>query len=248
MKLLKSTIILLIIALTWHWMAEGNIIDKEFFPSPFFIIKKLFELIRTEAFLNDLRSSSLRLLSGTLISIPLSLLSAIFCFRSKIIDHILTPVIGFTYPLPKVAIIPLLMLVFGIGDGFKIAVISLGMFYLIFINVYTSLTKLKNSQLNDVAKVYQLAGKNYYLQFLLKGIALDFLVGLKMALGYALTLVVVSEFSMSKNGIGNFIWKAWDQFKVIDMYAGIFLLCLAGLVIYSALDFIIGRLTKYYSV
>lgn len=246
-NVVKSSLVVFSIGLIWHVLARTHFVDQEFFPSPFDVAVKLSQLIIHGELTTDILASAMRLLLGTLISVPVSLIIAVLCVHSKIIGNIFRPIIAFTYPLPKVAIIPLLMLIFGIGDSSKVAVISLGMFYLIFVNLYTSMMKLKSSTLNAVTKIYKIEKKDYLFQFLIKGSLLDFLVGLKLALGYGLTLVVVSEFSMSRNGVGNFIWKTWDQFKILDMYAGIFFLCLIGFFVYGLLDYLITRTTKYYT-
>lgn len=227
--------------LCWHLLSFYKIFDAEFFPSPFIVLNRLALLINEVDFLLNIKASLLRLLSGTLISIPLAFITSLICSHSKSIDRIFNPFIAFTFPLPKVAIMPLLMLIFGIGDSFKIAIISLGMFYLLFINLRSSMIFFKKSPLADVVKIYGISGKDYFYHVLLKGIFLNFLIGLQTALGYGLTLVVVSEFSMSKNGIGNFIWKSWDQFKIIDMYAGIYFLCILGFTQYTILDALIMR-------
>lgn len=248
MKAAKSILSLIVIMVVWHLLVQINVIDKEFFPSPFKIIQHLSTLIVSNKLLAEAAISGWRLFLGTLISVPLAVIASVLCSQFSLADGALKPIIGFTYPLPKVAIIPLLMLIFGIGDAFKVAVIALGMFYLMFIALSTSLLRFKESTLNNVVKVYQIKGFNYFYHILLKAIFLDFLVGVKLAAGYGLTLVVVSEFSMSRNGIGNFIWKSWDQFNVLDMYSGIFFLGLVGFFIYAALDYIISKAAKYYSV
>jgi ABC-type nitrate/sulfonate/bicarbonate transport system permease component len=247
-KFLKSFSSIIVLALIWHICSKFKIVDPEFFPSPFDIIKNLFHLIAFENFSNDIWASFSRVIISAVITIPVAILVSLACVQYKLVDIVLRPVIAFTYPLPKVAIIPLLMLIFGIGDKTKIAVISLGMFYLIFINLYSAMLKLKSSALNDVAIIYKIKKTDYLFQFLIKGSWLEFLIGLKLALGYALTLVVVSEFSMSKNGIGNFIWRSWDQFKVIDMYSGVFFLSFVGFSLYFILDILIAKSTKYYYI
>jgi ABC-type nitrate/sulfonate/bicarbonate transport system permease component len=245
----KSLSILSIISilLCWHALSSYKLIDAEFFPSPFVVLNRLAFLIKDADFLLNIKESFQRLLFGTLISVPLALLISLACSLSKSIDKILNPFIAFTFPLPKVAIMPLLMLMFGIGDSFKIAIISLGMFYLLFINLRSSMIFLINSPLADVAKIYDISGMDYFYHVLLKGVFLNFLIGLQTALGYGLTLVVVSEFSMSKNGIGNFIWKSWDQFKIIDMYAGIYFLCFLGFALYTIMDTLIMRQSQKYN-
>ncbi len=119
---------------------------------------------------------------------------------------------------------------------------TIGMFYLVYINVRNGTKRILSSPLMDIVHVYKIHGINYYYHFLFKGVLRDFLVGLKAAMGYGLLLVVVSEFSVSRNGIGHFIWQSWDQFRIADMYAGILILCLLGLFIFSLLDAIIDRL------
>lgn len=230
----------------WHTGVITGVVDQQFFPSPVHFSLKLIRLFFDPGFLSDCGHSAFRLLLATLISIPLAFTAAFACAHSVFFDRILNPLVAFTFPLPKVAILPLILLVLGIGDTSKIFIISLGMFYLLFINMRLGLIHLRNGELGDLVKIYPLPWKKYFFSVVLKGIKLEFLKGLKLAMGYGLTLVVVSEFTMSRNGIGNFIWKAWDQFKVIDMYAGVLLLCVAGFVTYLVIDNLIKKNKKYY--
>jgi ABC-type nitrate/sulfonate/bicarbonate transport system permease component len=241
MKKLSSFMGLGFIYILWTLLVYLKILDDQFFPSPFFILKRLFFLFQEAAFVYDCMRSSWRLLAGFLISFPCAILLAFLCSHFKIMDSFFNPIIAFTFPLPKVAIFPLLLLIFGIGDAAKIAIIATGMFYLMFISMRLGMLSLKQSVNGEIVKIYRIKGFNYYYHFLLKGILIDVLSGIKLGFGYGLTLVVVSEFSMSKDGIGNFIWKSWDQFKIIDMYAGIFLLCFAGFGIYLSLGWLISR-------
>lgn len=246
MKVVKTLLPFALIIVVWEFLILFSVIDRTFFPGPLETLGRLGQLLSEKDFIEEVLASFYRLSAGTLLSIILSVALCYGCFRIKIVNDLITPVIGFTFPLPKVAVMPLLMLIFGIGDGYKIAVIFLGMFFLLFINIQKSSLWLQKSSLSDVCQIYNIRGMAYFQNVFLKGLWLDFLVGLKAAMGYGLTLVVVSEFTASKNGIGNFIWKAWDQFRILDLYAAIYLLCFLGLVIYSGLDYFIKRHSVLY--
>lgn len=244
----KTYYILPFIILTtlWHLGVVFQFIDSQFFPSPLMFTLKLINLFANPDFVNDCFGSAYRLMVATLISIPLAFIAAFASSHCLKFDRVFNPLVAFTFPLPKVAILPLTLLILGIGDTSKIFIIALGMFYLLFINLRLGLLHLKGGPSGELVKIFKISKKDYFFEIILKGVRVDFFKGLKLALGYGLTLVVVSEFSMSKDGIGNFIWTAWEQFNITEMYAAVLLLSLVGFVIYLSLDHLIARFEKFY--
>ncbi len=182
--------------------------------------------------LSNTISSLYRLSIAALVAIPTAIALATITSTVKWFDELFEPIIAFTFPLPKVAIYPLLLLIFGIDQKSKIALIAIGIFYLVFINTRLGMKKLLASQINDIVLVYKLSRWNYFVNYLVKGSQLDILTGIKIALNYALTLVIVSEATVSNNGIGYFIWRSWDQFNILNVYSSVLLLCLIGYVSY----------------
>lgn len=209
-----------------------GLLDKSFFPNPILIFKNTFILLSTEDLLHQTFFSLGRLGIAFCISFPLAMILALFSAHIKTFDEFLNPLIALTFPLPKVALYPLLLLIFGIDSWSKIALISIGIFYLMFINFRIGFLRILSSNYNDIIKIYPLSLKNYYLDFLIRGTLQEILTGLKLALNYGLTLVVVSEISASNNGIGYFIWKSWDQFRIINVYSGVFVLSVIGFAFY----------------
>lgn len=240
-KIVMSCLSVFMLILIWEFVAFNDAIDVQFYPPPHLFVTKAWQLFTGDFFRQDFLASMLRFLLAALISVPLACFLGIWTGSSKWMDQAINPFMAFTYPLPKVAIFPLILLIFGLGDFSKVMLIAIGMFYLVYINVRSGTKQILGSPLMDIIHIYKVRGWNYYYHFLLKGIRRHFLVGLKASLGYGLLLVVVSEFSVSKNGVGHFIWQAWDQFRIVDMYAGIFLLCLLGFFLSYLLDFFIDR-------
>ena len=237
----KALISMLIIAFSWHFSSYFNIVDPFFFPSPFKIFKNTYLLVINDGLLIQVYHSMKRLFLAASVATPLGIGLAILMTHSKVMDDYINPLIAFSFPLPKVAIYPLLLLIAGIGDLSKVFLIGLGMFYLIFINTRMGLKRLMNGQAVEIVKIYKIRRVDYIYEFLLKGAQLEILTGLKLALNYGLTLVVVSEFSTSNNGIGYYIWRSWDQFKIINVYSGILILSVIGCGLYFGFNALIER-------
>ncbi|MBC7711769.1 MAG: ABC transporter permease subunit [Rhizobacter sp.] len=239
---MKKTIASMLFFLTcWQLLCHFIIIDPVFFPAPLSIIKNTFFLLIQDNLLVQVFYSMKRLGLASLVAIPAAIFLAIAVTHVKNLDNYINPVIAFTFPLPKVAIYPLLLLIFGIDDTSKIVLIGIGIFYLIFINLRIGIKRLLNSQSYDLVRIYKLTRFDYIWNFILKGTQQELITGLKLGLNYGLTLVVVSEFSTSNNGIGYFIWRSWDQFKIINVYSGILILSILGFVFYFIFNTLIER-------
>lgn len=240
-NILLSSLGLATLIIFWELAAYQGSIDIQFYPPPHLFVLKSWQLFTGDFFKIHFLSSMTRFFLAGILSIPLACLLGIWTGSSRLVDRLLNPFFALTYPLPKVALFPLILLVFGLGNTSKIILIAIGMFYLIYINVRNGTKRILSSQLMEIVRIYKISGWNFYYHFLLKGILRDFFVGLKTSIGYGLLLVVVSELSASRSGIGHFIWQSWDQFRVVDMYAGIFILCLLGLFFSYTIDLMIER-------
>ena len=237
-QLFRFTLVVLFWCLLWQITSTLVIKDETLFPSTTSILKNSFSL----SFVNlniipHLIASFERYLLALIIAAPAAILTAILIAGSSTFRWIFYPIINVTYPLPKVALFPFLLLIFGISDSAKIAMIFLGMYFLLFFSMYSGLTRTLNGQLGDIIKSYRISGLNYWYHFMFKGCLQYFYIGLQTALGYGLTLVVVSEISLTKSGLGYFIWSAWDSFRILDLYSGLFILAMIGYLINLLCDF-----------
>ncbi len=170
--------------------------------------------------------SLLRLMAACCIACPFALLVAFMTSSSEVVRAAISPFIEFSYPVPKAALFPLALVFFGIGDFAKVILIAVGIFFPLYFSIASGLQQLRSSAQFDVVKVYRIRGWPLFRDFYWRGLLPDALVGLRLALGYGFTLVVVSEMTASRDGIGNFIWRAWDNSNLLDVHAGVFLLCL----------------------
>lgn len=137
------------------------------------------------------------------------------------------PLIAATYPIPKSAILPLILLIFGLGEASKIAMVAIGMFYPICINAVTGVLEINKMYL-DVAKNFRASRAQIFRTVALPG-ALPFIMsGIKLGVGMGLILIAVAEMMGAKSGLGYMIWNAWEILSVEIMYVGLLVIATLG--------------------
>jgi len=179
------------------------------------------------------------------LAVPLAVFLGLELGLHPVAARLLNPLIAVTYPIPKLAVFPLLMVVFGIGESSKVAIIAIGIFFLVLLSTLQGCRRLFKEDYMDIVTVFRIPPGKRFFSIALRGSLPDILSGLKMGLGYGLVMVVASEFTFSEDGIGFFIWRAWDQFRVVDIYCGLTVLSLSGFLIFAAVDQGTKRLKWY---
>jgi NitT/TauT family transport system permease protein len=239
-RLIFSSPVLLI--LLWEALSRLNLINAVYFPAPSRVFLRLVNLlVSDQLFWIDIESSLIRLTIGTAIAIPLAIAIGVGAGLSRKADRFISPLVAITYPVPKLCILPLLMIFLGIGDASKIAIIAIGIFYLVLLSVIHGIKGLPNVYF-DIAFVYRIPFLKRIFFVVLNGILPDILQGCKVGIGYGLVMVVASEFIAAKNGVGFFMWNAWDQFRIIDLYVGLAIFSMAGLGIFACFEWALSRL------
>jgi ABC-type nitrate/sulfonate/bicarbonate transport system permease component len=235
------------VLLIWELSVRMSFINPVYFPAPTTIAQRfVYLLFKDHLFLSDLFFSLKRLALGAVIAIPSAIIFGLALSLNKKIARFMNPLVSLTYPIPKLSILPLLMIIFGIGDGSKIALIAIGIFYLILLSVSHGIKSLPQPYF-DIVFVYKIPLLKKLCTVILKGILPDILNGCKMGIGYGLVMVVASEFIAAKNGIGFFMWNAWDQFRIEDMYVGLAVFSLLGLGVFFFFDWLLSKIKWKYN-
>jgi NitT/TauT family transport system permease protein len=166
-------------------------------------------------------------LPGVLIGVSMGL--------SPLVRSAIEPMIQATYPIPKLAIMPLILLIFGLGETSKVFTIGIGVFYLVVMNSMTGVLHIEKIYL-DVAKNFGASRKDFYLTVALPGALPMIFTGLKLGMGMALILVVAAEMSAAKAGVGWMIWRAYDMFAIEQMFVALMVLSVLGYLFSILLD------------
>lgn len=227
----------LTLLLLWEFLAYTHTIDVRLLSSPSLILKSFIPLLLSGELLYNTAVSVQRVLWGFLAgSIP-GILLGISMGLSPFVRSAIEPMIAATYPIPKLALMPLILLIFGLGETSKIFTIAIGVFYLVVINTMAGVLNIDKIYL-DVAKNFGANRKDFYLTVAFPGALPMIFAGLKLGMGMALILIVAAELSAAKAGVGWMIWRAYDMFDIEQMFVALIMLSFLGYIFSLLLDLI----------
>lgn len=217
----------LALVVIWEVTVRVGLLDERFFPAPTSIGFTLVELAESgELWTNtgiSLRRMFLGLLVGALPALLLGLVMGLYRPVRIAID----PIIAATYPIPKSAILPLLLLIFGLGEGSKIAMVAIGVFFPVAINSTAGVLEIDRIY-HDVANNYGAGRWQKFRTIALPGAMPLILTGVRLGFGIGLILIVIAEMVGARSGLGYMIWNAWQVFQVEVMYVGLVIISMIG--------------------
>ena len=225
----------LLLLLVWEIAARTRLIDTRFFPAPTTILHTLAGLMDSGVLWANTWASLQRLFWGFLLGGLPALVLGIVMGLSRPLRAAIDPLIAATYPIPKSAIFPLILLIFGLGEASKIVMVAIGMFFPICINAVAGVLEINKIYL-DVGKNFQASRWQMFRTIALPG-ALPFIMsGIKLGVGMGLILIAIAEMIGAKSGLGFMIWNAWEILSVETMYVGLLMIAMIGFLFSLILD------------
>jgi NitT/TauT family transport system permease protein len=222
-----SPIVLLAV---WEAAARLHFIDTRFFPAPSSVIAVMIDLLRSGELVTNTLVSLRRLALGTLIGGVPALVLGIAMGLNRWVRAVFDPLVAATYPIPKSAILPLALLIFGLGEGSKIFMVAIGVFFPVVINSTTGVLEINRIYL-DVGRNYKANRWNTFWTIALPGALPVIMTGFKLGIGIGLILIAIAEMIGAKSGLGYMIWTAWETFSVEQMYVGLFMIAIIGFIL-----------------
>ncbi|MDE3111467.1 MAG: ABC transporter permease [Chloroflexota bacterium] len=227
-----SPILLLVL---WEALGRLGLVDVRFFPPPSAIAGTFAKLIASWELLDQTRISLGRVVIGFLIGAVPGVVLGLVMGMSRIVRAALNPMVGALYPIPKSAILPLLLLIFGIGEPSKYAIVASGVFFLVLLNTIAGVLSIEPVYL-DVGRNFGAGRLQAFWTIALPGALPLVFTGIRLAWGIALILIVVGEMFASQSGLGYFINNMYQTFQVEKMYAGLIVMSVIGYVSFLILD------------
>src|SRR5215831_2368621 len=221
--------------LVWELAARAGFIDTRFFPAPSAVLALLIEMLKSGELLTHTGKSLQRLAWGTVIGGVPALVLGIVMGLNRTIRALVDPIIAATYPIPKSSILPLALLIFGLGESSKIFMVAIGVFFPVAINATTGVLEINKIYL-DVGRNYKADRWNMFWTIALPGALPVIMTGFKLGIGIGLILIAIAEMIGAKSGLGFLIWSAWETFAVEQMYVGLFMIALIGFTLTVALN------------
>ncbi len=227
--------------IVWQIVAALRIWSRLFLPGPTDVIEAFGDLIQGGELIDDITVSAQEFLTGyilaAIVAIPLGLLIGWYPRVRSALD----PFITFFYATPRIVLLPLLIIWLGIGIESKVAVVFLGAFFAMVINTTAGVRSLDSSLLR-VARSFGANDLTIFKTIALPGSVPFILTGLRLGIGHALVGVVVGEYVAAQHGIGRMMAIAGNTFQSSKVFAGLFLIAAAGLI----LTYVLQRLEHHF--
>lgn len=225
----------LALLLLWDVSVRLGLVDARFFPAPSTVAKTLWGMMKSGELWMHTEASLIRLFWGFLVGGIPALGLGIAMGLSPALRAIVEPIIAATYPIPKSAIMPLILLIFGLGEASKVAMVAIGVFFPVAMNAVTGVLEINKIYL-DVGRNYQASRWQVFRTIALPGALPFIMTGVKLGVGLGLILIAISEMLGAKSGLGYLIWNAWEILDVNVMYVGLFMIALIGFLLTHLLN------------
>jgi sulfonate transport system permease protein len=225
-RLLPWVVPLLIVG-AWQVVVSMEIVPRRLFPGPAEVAAALGQLVESGHLWRHLWASLHRALLGLLIGGGLGLLFGIANGLTRTGERLFDTSLQMMRTVPHLALIPLAIIWFGIGESSKLFLISLGTFFPVYLNTFHGIRSV-DAKLIEAARIYGLRGPALIFGVLLPGALPSVLVGLRYALGVMWVTLIVAETIATQSGIGFLINEAREFMQTPVILAGILIYALLG--------------------
>lgn len=223
----------------WEALARAGLVPVLFLPSPLGVLAEAWDMLVSGEILVHLAASLRRLLLGFAVGGAAGVAVGIAVGFFSVAEAIGTPLIAATFPIPKIALLPLLILWLGLGEASKIAVIALGVFFPMAINTATGVRQA-DPLLVRAAVAFGARRWSVIRKVILPSALPMIFAGLRLAAGTALLLLVAAEMIAVESGIGFLVLHAGNLMATTKLMVGILVLSLLGVLSHWGL----GRLER----
>jgi len=213
----------------WQLCSMTGVIDSSFFPPPTRVLATVWALLVAGEMIPNLLISLERFLFGFLLGAVPGVVLGLLMGWIRAVRLILDPIITIVYPIPRIAILPLFLVIFGLGSPPIIAITALICFFPAVVTTYAGVRGL-DPNLPAMARNIGATRMQVMTKIALPAALPVMFAGLRLSLGLALTGEVAAEFVAASNGIGAEIWRSWQIYRIDAMYANIFAISAVGVV------------------
>ena len=228
------------------WLLATRAADSIFFPVPTEVLPAVWNdwLADSATWQDNIVPSIVRLLYGFVLAAVVSVALGLAIGRSQLIREFVEPTIHFLRAIPPPALLPVFLIIFGIGDLQKVMVIAFGVAPPILLNTIDGARSVEPLHL-DSAAALQIGRRGRITKVIFPAAAPKVFAGLRVSMSLAVILMVISELVAATDGIGFRIMRNSRNFAYVDMWAGLVVLAILGIVLNAGLTVLESRVLKW---
>lgn len=228
--------LLAVCGLLIFWELLSLAMDNPALPNPYSALTTFIRVFPSTLWVHFLVSTYrvfASLVLGTLIAFPLG----VYLGRENRLDRYFAPLLYLLYPIPKIALLPVIIVIFGLGDVSKIFTITLILFFQILV---TTRDAAKKVHPNSIVSIRSLGAnqRDVYWHVIIPACLPDIFTAVRIGLGTAIAVLFFMESFATFQGLGYYIFDAWSRIDYPEMFAGILGMSILGLLLFLLVDFL----------
>lgn len=242
----KQAVSVVAVVVVWQ-LATGvfEVVSSAVLPSPVEITIALGALLFDTRFLGHVGTTLWRTAVAAAIAVPAGIAVGVAMGWNDRVHRGVSPLLYALYPMPVVALLPLILVIFGSGDRALIFVAALGGFFLLVWNAAAAVENVDPVYFEVARDNGATSTTTLFREVLLPGSLSLLFTGFRVCLSTALLVVIATEFIAANSGLGFFLWQSWRSYLLADLYAAVLVIGLFGIAITYGLGVLYKRLVPW---
>ncbi len=239
-----SIYIITILLIYAVWYLLSLILGSNILPDPFLVFQRGFREIVKASFWVHVEASLLRMLAGLFFAFILAVPAGLVLGSNPNLDRLFAPLIYLGYPIPKIVLMPIVFVLFGIGDTGKIVLLTMIIFFQLLITTRDSARKISNEivySLNSLGATRF----DFYIHVVWPVSLPGIITSLRIGTGTAVAVLFFVESIATNKGLGFYIIDSWGRADYATMFVGIISLSIIGIILYEFFDLLERKLCKW---
>lgn len=234
----------LVFLLVWEMTVFFALLDYRFFPPPSTVLREFGQMVLSGELWRHLSISLWRILAGFTVGAAPAVVLGLLMGWFRSVHAFFDPIISAIYPVPKIALLPLFLILFGLGETTKVATIAVAVFFIVLITTVSGVRMIE-PVLIEAAQSYGARGWRLFSQVIFPASLPAIFTGMRLGLGIAMLVIVGAEFVAANRGVGYLIWISWSTLSVNKMYVGLITIAMLGLSSALGMDLLRRRLMPW---
>lgn len=243
-SLLPGLAFIALVLVALEYLTRNGAINRALFPPPSVVGATLWGLLTDGSVFKPLSDTLALFAAGYVLAVIAGIALGLLMGTSPTINYLLDPLIESIRPMPKAALIPVLMLFLGFGAAMQITAVVLASFFPVLINTIQGV-RGTDPVLTDTGRTFGLGRAGIVIKIVLPAAMPYIFAGMRVAVGLALLMTILTEMLAGNSGLGYLVLEGQRAFRIRDMYAWLVILAAVGLIINFAMARVESRFVPW---
>ncbi len=226
------------------WYLLSIVLGENILPDPFIVFQKGLKEVLKPVFWVHVEASVLRMLAGLFFAFIFAVPAGLILGSTPRLDRLFAPLIYLGYPVPKIVLMPIVFVLFGIGDTGKIVLLAMIIFFQLLITTRDSARKIGKETIYSL-KSLGATRLDFYIHVVWPVSVPGIITSLRIGTGTAVAVLFFVESIATSKGLGFYIIDSWGRADYATMFVGIISLSIIGIILYEFFDLLEIKLCRW---